>query len=186
MNSEIENLIQSLQNSTAQVKENFGNLSGEQLNWKPRADKWGVGECLEHITKSNKLYFPQFERIVKREHRNTMWQKISPFSAFFGKFLVKAVNPENIKKVKTATIFKPAKSSIHTNIISDFAKMNEELSDYFKKFEGIELKKTKITSPVSGFITYSLYNAIRLLTTHEQRHINQAKNVMGMEGFPKS
>jgi hypothetical protein len=186
MNSTIESLVQSLQSSTAQVQQTFGSLSDSQLNWKPSPEKWGVGECLEHLVKSNLLYFQQFEKIAKGEHKNSTWQSISPFSGFFGSMLVKAVNPDNVKKVKTANVFKPAKSAVHPNIVSDFAKMNEELAGYFKRFEGTDLKKTKITSPVSGFITYSLEDAINLLTIHEQRHINQAKGVMEIEGFPKS
>ncbi|MCI0450734.1 MAG: DinB family protein [Chlorobi bacterium] len=185
MNTETANLIQSLESSSKQVEESFGKLSESQLNWKPAPDRWGVGECLEHLIKGNRLYFIQFEKIAKGEHKNSIWQSVSPFSGFFGNFLVKAVSPDNVKKVKAAAVFKPSRSLIPLSIVSEFSKTNDELSSFIKKFEGIDIKKIKITSPVAGFITYSLENTLKLLTIHEQRHINQAKRVMETDVFPK-
>ena len=185
MNSTLENLVQSLEHSSKQVQETFGKLSEAQLNWKPAPDKWGVGECLEHIVQSNKQYFPEFDLIAKGGHKNSLWKKISPLSGLWGRMLLKSVSPDTQKKMKTASVFKPSRSSVPLSIISEFVKNNVELAGYIKKFEGVDLKKTKITSPVSGIITYSLADAIKILTTHERRHINQAKKVMETEGFPK-
>jgi hypothetical protein len=64
-------------------------------------------------------------------------------------------------------------------------KNNEELSAFIRKLEDVDLRKIKICSPVSSFITYSLDDMLTIITIHEQRHINQAKRVMAMEGFPK-
>jgi len=186
MNIELTNLIQSLESSTKQVQESFGKLSESQLNWKPAPERWGVGECLEHLIKGNKLYFPEFEKIAKGERKNSIWQSISPLSGFWGNFIANAVSPDNAKKIKTFPVFMPAKSSIPAGITSDFVKMNEEITGYIQKFEGVDLKKIKISSPASGFITYSLENALKILTHHEQRHINQAKRVLESESFPKS
>jgi len=186
MNNELANLIQSLENSSRQVQESFGKLSESQLNWKPAVDKWSVDECIDHLIKANTLYFPQFEKIIKGEHKNSFWQTISPLSGMWGSFLLKSVSPDNAKNIKTASVFQPFKSSKPLSIISDFVKNNDELSGYIKKLEATNLKKTKISSPVSGFITYSLENTLNILTSHEQRHINQAKRVTNMEGFPKS
>ncbi len=185
MNIDVNGFISSLEDSTKQVQQSFGSLTKEQLNWKPFAYKWSVGECIDHLVTSNRLYFPQLEKITTGGHKNSLWQKVSPFSGFFGKVLKKSVSPDAVKKMKTAGVFEPAKSDEELSIITDFVKMNEKFSSYIKKLDGVNLKKTKITSPVSKFITYSLLDALVILTTHEQRHINQSKKVMETEGFPK-
>ena len=82
MNIELTNLILSLESSSKQVQESFGKLSESQLNWKPAPEKWGVGECLEHLIKGNRLYYPAFEKIAKGEFKNSAWQSISPLSGF--------------------------------------------------------------------------------------------------------
>jgi len=185
MNTEIQKLVSSLGNSSKQVKEIFGGLGEEQLNWKPAPKKWSVGECIEHLIVTNKQYYPALDKIIKGEHKNSFWQSVSPLSRLWGSMLIKAVSPDNAKKMKTAKVFEPATSSISKSIIDEFVKCNDELISYLKKLGSVDLKKTKIYSPVNSFITYSLWDAIRIITFHEVRHINQAKRVRETEGFPK-
>src|SRR4030095_6843582 len=185
METDISNLVQSLENSTRRVQETFGNLSEEQLNWKPGPEKWSIGECLGHLIATNKLYFAQFEKISGGTHKNSLWQNVSPFSGFFGNFILKAVSPDTEKKMKTAKIFSPVKSSVPLIIINEFANVNNDCINYFRKFENVDLEKTKVYSPVARLITYRLCAVLNILAQHEIRHINQAQRVMETEGFPK-
>jgi hypothetical protein len=182
----VSELIKSIEDSSKQVKESFGGLSEAQLNWKPAQDKWSAGECIEHLIVTNKAYFPVLEKIITGTHKNSFWQKFSPLSGVWGRLLLKTVSPGTERKAKTANIFLPVSSTVPKTIISDFIKTNDEFVSYLKKLGSIYLKKTKIYSPVSKFITYSLLDAIKIITFHEVRHINQAKRVMEMEGFPGS
>jgi len=186
MENEIKNLIQSIESSTKRVQETFGNLTEEQLNWKPGPEKWGVGECLVHLITTNRLYFPQFDKISNGEHENSLWQSVSPFSGFFGNFILKAVSPDTVKKMKTARIFTPSKSSVPLSVINEFVYVNNECIEYYRKFEKADLENTKVYSPVARLITYRLWAVLNILAQHEIRHINQAQRVMETEGFPKS
>jgi hypothetical protein len=177
--------VQSLQNSSRQVRESFSGLNEAQLNWKPEAKKWSIGECIDHLVTTNQKYFPALEKITSGAYMNSFWQRVSPFSGFFGNVLKKGVSPDTVKKMKTAKVFEPTNSSEPLSIISEFVKNNEELSAFIRKLEDVDLRKIKICSPVSSFITYSLDDMLTIITIHEQRHINQAKRVMAMEGFPK-
>ncbi len=185
MNTEIQELVNSIENSSKQAKENFGSLSETQFNWKPAPEKWSAGECIEHLIVTNKQYYHTLRNITKGEHKNSFWQSVSPFSGLWGKMLLKAVSPDNAKKMRTAKVFEPASSSVSRGIIEEFSKCNDEFISYLKKLGSIDLRKTKIYSPVNSFITYSLGDAIRIITSHEVRHINQAKRVTESKGFPK-
>jgi hypothetical protein len=185
MNSEINNLIYSIESSTKKARETFSGLSEAQLNWKPSPEKWSVGECIDHLIVSNKQYFPALEKITKGGHKNSLWQSLSPLSGLWGSFLIKAVSPDNVKKVKTAKVFYPSSSMIHKNIIDEFAACNLKVTELMRKLENYDLKKIKISSPVSAFITYSLIDTLKIITYHEARHINQAERVIATEGFPK-
>jgi hypothetical protein len=55
---------------------------------------------------------------------------------------------------------------------------------YITKIENTDLAKTKITSPASRFINYSLKGLLLIITLHEQRHLLQAKRVMQSNDFP--
>ncbi|MFC2119515.1 DinB family protein [Bacteroidota bacterium] len=34
----------------------FSSLSESQINWKPSEERWGIGECIEHLVITQKLY----------------------------------------------------------------------------------------------------------------------------------
>jgi hypothetical protein len=113
----------------------------------------------------------------------TAWQRWSPLSGLFGKMLVSQLK-ENVKrKVSTSRIFYPSASEIDLGIIDRFHKHLDSLLEYIERFKDVDLDKTFIASPASGFITYSLRNAVTLLVQHEHRHINQAIRVKNSEEF---
>lgn len=184
MNSTINELISSLEGSSTRAKNTFGELTQNQFNWKPTADKWSVAECISHLQTANETYFPMLEEIAAGTYTPSFWQKISPFSGFFGRMLLKSVSPETKKKVKTATIFKPAASRYTKRLIDDFHSSNEQLISYMRKIKDDDLSMI-IASPVNVLITYSLDHSLKIMTYHEVRHLNQADNVMKMDNFPK-
>src|SRR5690349_18130222 len=104
MNLQLTELVNSINDSSTRAKVTFGGLSEAQLNWKPSAENWSIGECIGHLIVTNKQYFPALEEIVKGEHKNSLWQNISPLSGLWGKMLLKVVSPDYEKKTKTAGI----------------------------------------------------------------------------------
>ena len=75
----------------------FGNLSLEQLNWKPAENSWSIGQCFEHIIKTNEEFYPEFDKLASGRRKNTLFQTYSPFSGVFGRFLIKAVSEDSKK-----------------------------------------------------------------------------------------
>ena len=185
MKNDLTGLTAKIEDASKQVSGLLSTLTDKQLNWKPSSEKWSVGECIEHLVVTNRLYFPILEKVSAGGYKNSFWQKVSPFSGFFGNFLLKAVSPDTVKKMKTASVFTPVSSSVSKKIINDFTECNKQFISYLQRLGSIDLKKTKIASPVSRFITYSLEDALNIITIHEARHINQAKAVTLMEEFPK-
>ena len=51
----------------------FGDLTAQQLNWKPSADQWSVGQCFDHLVTANEAFFPIFEKVPGGEKKNTFW-----------------------------------------------------------------------------------------------------------------
>ncbi|HET6994872.1 MAG TPA: DinB family protein [Chitinophagaceae bacterium] len=179
----IQRMLQKGKEAGEKVRVEFQNISLGQLNWKPAPDSWSIGQCFDHLVVTDCLYFPAFKKIAANKYRMNAWQRWSPFSSLFGKILVSQLT-ENVKrKVNTARIFYPSASEIDMGIIDRFHKHLESLLEYIEAFKQIDLDKTYIASPVSGFITYSLRNAVTLLVHHEHRHINQAIRVKSSPEF---
>ena len=179
-------VISELEKISDDARTLFGNLSAEQINWKPSAERWSVGQCFEHLIKINSAYSLQFESIGKGEKNQSFWETYSPFSGFFGNLLFKTLSPEAKRKLKAPSVATPSASSISRGIIEAFVKHQSELASKIRKTENLDTKKIIITSPFIKAITYSLFDAYRILVTHEKRHFEQAKRVMQADGFPHS
>ena len=173
-----KSVITELESISEDARAAFGHLTGEQLNWRPDAKSWSVAQCLDHLITINTLYFPIFERMKSGPRENTFWEKYSPLSGFFGRYLIKALGPENPKKTKTSKIAYPSASEIEDTIVERFREHNRELGSRIANISSTVDLKTVITSPLAGFVTYSLDDCLTILVVHERRHVLQAKRVI--------
>lgn len=162
----------------------FGRLSPAQLNWKPSAEQWSVGQCFDHLIKTNRCFFPDMERVASGAYRSSLWGRVSPLSGFFGRLILKALDPEKGRKTKAPRVFEPASSDVAEDVIEQFAGHQEELSGRMRATAGADLRGLKVTSPVSPVATYSLLDAYRIVVAHERKHFEQARRVTRAEGFP--
>ena len=163
----------------------FGDLTAQQLNWKPSAEQWSVAQCFDHLVTANEAFFPIFEKVLSGKKENSFWESLPWLPAFWGKMLIKAVAPESTRKLKAPKIFHPSSSSVDGAIIRRFIEQQNQVIRYLKATEDLDLEKIKISSPVTHLITYSLMDAYRIIINHEKRHLLQATKVSEMDGFPK-
>jgi len=173
----IKSVIADLESISDDRRGAFGHLTGTQLNWKPDAKSWSVAQCLDHLITINTLYFPIFEKMKSGPVETTFFEKYSPLSGFFGRYLIKALGPENPKKMKTSKIAYPSASEIDDAIVDRFAEHNRELGEHIANISPAVNLKSIITSPLAGFVTYSLDDCLTILIVHERRHLLQAKRV---------
>lgn len=175
--------VREIERVTAQVNQEFGSFTAAQLNWKPAPDRWSVGECLEHLITANGTYFPIVEELLAGKYRKPFLSRIPGYASMCGRMLVNAVSPQAKRKVKTAPVFEPARSTVDADEIKLFAEHQDKLIALIRKTERLTLDKTIVASPATSVIVYSLLDAWRLLAAHEARHLIQARAVAAMPGF---
>jgi len=185
MSERVDNVTSELQKTADEAREFFGSFSFDQLNWKPTTKSWSVAQCFDHLITTHSLYFPLFERMGNNDIRPTVWEKYSPLSRFFGRYLIRSLDPANQKKMKTTSRGLPSVSNIEGGIINRYVEHQRQLIAHLRKIPtGIDAAKTIITSPMMGLVTYSLDYCYTVLVVHGQRHLGQAKRVTQTEGFP--
>lgn len=182
----IDQVISALAANEREAKSTFGGLSSAQLNWKPSAEKWSVGQVIEHLIAMNSPFLPIFNAVANGTYRPSLAAKLPFWGKFIGKLLIKSVAPEEPRKVKTGNRFEPKSSAVNVHILAEFSRNHRELTDDIGRLRSVDLEKTLITSPVSPIAAYSLADAFQIITLHEQRHFAQARRVMAEDGFPKA
>ncbi|MEP6708095.1 MAG: DinB family protein [Pyrinomonadaceae bacterium] len=182
---DLSNLIAEVGNIIAATQQTFGDLTAPQLNWKPNAESWGIGQCFEHLTKANDSFFPVLEQTIKGEKPRTFWESLPGWPRLFGWMLIKYLSPESTKKLKAPDLFKPSSSDVDPNIINNFVKQQNRLAVLMKQSAELDLRRTKVTSPALSFVTYSLMDCYTIIVVHEKRHFEQAKRVLSSQNNPQ-
>lgn len=185
MSKEVNRYIANIKIISDEVRETFGGLSAAQLNWKPNAKSWSIGQCFDHLITTNSQYIPKIQKVADGTHENN-WFSVIPFLPdFIGKMLKNAVNPDSVKKMKNPPIFAPSNSEISETILEDFCKNQEEMISLMESVKSLDTGKIKIATPISEAVNVRLNDVFEASVMHNRRHFNQAKAVMEMDGFPR-
>jgi hypothetical protein len=183
-NGELEVLVEELGAVGAEAREVFGRLTRAQLNWKPSAEQWSVGQCFDHLIKTNRTFLPEMERVAAGTFKSSAWARVSPLSGFFARMILRALDPLKGRKTKAPRVFLPASSDVGADVMEKFASHQEELAKLMRATSKADLRRTMVTSPVTSVATYSLLDAYRIVVAHERKHFEQARRVTEAEGFP--
>ena len=180
----IEEVISEFESVKVQVMTEFASLSEQQLNWKPAADAWSVGQCIEHLILSKQLFQPLLNTVASGTRTNTFWENWSPLRVFGTKLYFRYIRNDKTK-VKAPTERIVPMSDIDGDIVERFARQQEQIMEKLKDIPQVVVDRTTLTSPFLRIVTYKLSDGLLILAEHDKRHIRQALRVIALEGFPK-
>ncbi|HRH67228.1 MAG TPA: DinB family protein [Bacteroidia bacterium] len=163
----------------------FSELNSRQLNWKETEKNWSIGQCLDHLIKSNEKYFPLLDRLISGKYKMSFWESINPLSSYTGRKMAESLGPKVVKPFISPKLFEPGRSSIRGSIVQDFLQHQQLLTSKISMLQEMDVQKRIVTSPVAGLITFPLKDCLEILTGHEERHFIQAGRVKSAPGFPK-
>jgi hypothetical protein len=185
----LNSLIEDCNSINKILKDRIYTLTENQLNWKPSNEKWSVLECLEHIILSGQYYIDQINKkfLSKIPKSDPVDLDFKP--GVIGNYSVNAMKPgpsgEITGKMKTFKRMEPGRSNLdQKQILSDFEKYQADLIKIVGESKYYNLNQIRIRSSIGNLIRFKLGDALRFVVAHNQRHIQQAINVMKSGGFP--
>lgn len=163
----------------------FGGLTMAQLNWNPAPGSWSIAQCFEHLITIQSHYLPALNRLAQGIAKPTAWERYSPLSGFFGRILIRSLEPSNNRRTKTARNSEPPTTVIDGAVIDRFAEHQRTLVDHLRQLPtDLDPKRVIVTSPLASFVTYSLDDCLNVFVVHGRRHFAQAERVLGHADFP--
>ncbi|MFL6335213.1 MAG: DinB family protein [Pyrinomonadaceae bacterium] len=183
-NGELDGLVAELLAVASDASKVFGGLSAAQLNWKPSAEQWSVGQCFDHLIVTNSTFFPAIEKVAAGTFKSSLWGRVSPLSGFFGRYILDALDPAKGRKIRAPRAFLPAESDVDAEVIGRFVANLSEVAARMRATRGVDLRRTVITSPAMALVTYSLFDVYRIFVAHGRGHFEQARRVTQSAGFP--
>jgi uncharacterized damage-inducible protein DinB len=167
-----------LDDITKQTLTEFGNLTSEQLNWKPNSNTWSIAQNLDHLIVVNETYYPVLASLKAGTYKTPFLAKIGFMVSFLSKTVLNAVRPDRKKKMKTFPIWEPTKSNVIDDILNRFQIHQNELIQKIEDAKELVEKGIVISSPANKNIVYKLEIAFDIIVSHEQRHLGQAKEIL--------
>jgi hypothetical protein len=186
---ESTNLLQTVIAETEKTSEEAGklahDLTEEQLNWKPAPDRWSIAQCLDHLALTTEKFDPYFTVAIARAREQWPASSAPKYRPTrMGGWLIRQLVPEAAKKVPSPKVFRPAETVAIDGALNHFLKAQTNFLGFVRLAEGVDYNKTRLRSPVTFLMRYSLADAFVITAVHGQRHLGQARRVRGTEGFP--
>ena len=161
-----------LQQITREYQRAFGGLNEAQLNWKPSAERWSVGQGIDHVITTNATYFPILAGIKAGSYQPHFNARLGFLVKFFGKMILGSVQPEAKRKNKTFPPFEPSRSTIPGDIVARFAAHQAQL---VQEIEGASaILDRVVSSPANRMVVLRVDRVFDIIVAHECRHLQQA------------
>lgn len=157
-------------------------VSDEQWAWKPSPDRWSVGECAEHIMRSNVALLDSAKRALASAANPNWYEQTKGKSELLIRVMPNR-NPGGAGGASAPQEIRPDGSFDRRAIIDDFQDLYEELRALTEGSD-LPLKAHTTEHPFPIFGTLNAWDWIIYVPLHTIRHSRQIIEVMETEGFP--
>lgn len=153
-------------------------LGRDELLWRPAPDRWGVADCFEHLFSTGAAYHPRIRSALASAppgDPSAVYRR-----TFFGRAFLYFAGPEGRVRIRARELFAPGPS--RPDAPERFQDQQEELLDLIEEARGVDLRRTRVTSPLSRLLTLTLGECLEMLVQHQRRHLYQARRVIKEAG----
>lgn len=185
----IEELKRITQTNIDLLKKKFSHLNEQQKNWRKDNDSWSLNEIFAHLNEFSSYYHPAFASKINRTRFKE--PKDIFISSPLGRSAWKSMklgNAQNIKrKFKSPRAYNPLNNTdlVTGTDIETFQNGQLELLTIIDKAATVNMRKVKIPISISKIVRLKLGDALLYVVYHNERHIQQALNILNHAKFPK-
>ncbi len=164
--------------TTELFKDRFQHLEEREMNLKPTSGAWSIAQHIDHLIIINNSYFPILEKMQCEGYRPPVLARISFLHHFFGKMILKSVQPETLKKTRTFPVWEPGTTQVGNDILHRFEVNQQALAAKIEQSRALLESRAILHSPASKYIFYPLETTFDILIVHEKRHFLQAEKLL--------
>jgi hypothetical protein len=182
MQKQLQAIADSLESAQSRLRRLADKISDKDWKKRPGPDKWSAAECVEHLNLTSKAYVPLLRDAISRARKSSKpprkHYRRDPLGWLFSMMVgpIRGFGKFHMPRVKTSLAFVPKPGRSKSEILSDFVRLQAELSALIRSGDGLPLDDVKIVSPFGGRMKYSAYSALIIVARHQHRHIDQAEN----------
>lgn len=185
----LDEMIDITSNNLEVIRKRLIFLNEDQRSWKPNKNAWSINEIFAHLNQYVNFYHKTFINAIENTKHRDPIQVFMPSP--LGKSAWKSMKLGNAKNIKRK--FRAQRSMnpsikpelITGNDVEDFELAQKELITIIEKSAEVNLRKTKVPIASSKIIKLRLSDAMLFVVYHNERHMQQALNVVNHPMFPR-
>lgn len=171
------------------TRKKFFHLSDEQKKWRPSTESWNLLEIFAHLNEYTRFYNSTFlKKIQATKFRSPNENFVSSPLGRSAWSSMKLGNAKNIKrKFRALRTFNPTFNTklIQENDIQRFCELQQDFEVIIDAAAEVNIRKAKVYTSMSKIIKLRLGDALLFATYHNERHLQQALNILSNKQFPK-
>ena len=164
-----------------QIQQQAGEVTAElneaRFNWRPSPAEWSIEECLSHLTMVGQWEIRAIEQAIDQGKQRGLTGQ-GPFE--YGpvdRFIVSQTEPPVRTAMPAPRHFTPLHGQPLTAVMPTFYHVQSTLILQLERAEGLDLRRVKVSTPISRFLKMSLGAMFAQIAAHERRHLEQARRV---------
>lgn len=171
------------------LKQKIAGLSDQQLRWKPNEQTWSLLEIAAHLNEYARFYHNAFtSRIAKTRFREPKDNFVSSPLGRSAWVSMKLGNAKNVKrKFNAPKGYNPTTTPelVTGHDIDTLLKGQQELLQILDAAAAVNIRKVKVPISISKIVRLRLGDALLFVVYHNERHVQQALNLIRLPQFPK-
>jgi hypothetical protein len=182
---EIDELRRQFEEIAAEIEALGAVLRDDQFSWRPAADTWSIAECLDHLNAAARAYLPKLDEGIAAAVRRGV-RAGGPFRhSWVGRLLLHTSEPPSRLRLRSPQLFQPAPGGSRHDVVTALRAHQLEFIVRLRQANGLDLSRTRVTSPVSKWLRFPLGTLFAVIAAHERRHLCQARRIVAMPRFPR-
>jgi hypothetical protein len=163
-----------------------------RFNWRPDGGRaWSIGQCVEHLIRTNVAYVEALARAVERAGRRSgqapgqVGLPLDP-GPFGGRF-VRAMDEKSTRRFRAPSRIVPGSDCPRDSTLADFGRAQADVRELVRSTVGLDVNRIRFANPF--LVRLPLLNVaagILVIPAHERRHLRQARKVAQRPDFPKA
>ncbi len=179
MNDQVLDMIAEAERQRDEVTALLRDLADDEFSRRPQPNRWSPGEQIAHVPLTDRPYFEEIGRSQKRA-RSAGLESQGPYrGGKLGNWFARMMEPPVKRRMRTPKKLEPPPELEREAVIADFAACRDEMIALLREGDGVDLDRTKITSPFLSILRMPVFSAYQVLLAHARRHIWLAKQTAG-------
>jgi hypothetical protein len=180
-----DNVQDQLRTLIREARDVAGGLDRAAFNRPPAPGSWSVGQCLEHLNDTARLYLPLFaEHIEAARSRGLTAEPGAGDRTLIGRVVTWMMEPPPRFRMKTFDVIRPGEQALDpTTVLRDFETLHEEVIVRANESADLDRRKIRIPSALMPRLVLSLGDWFVFVAAHGRRHLHQARTVRSSLGL---